>query len=556
MVQLFKDCGVEATEGFLDHVKHKKIEIAHDEEGGKGEDAPPSAASPAAGNLNSGDQRAPRSRLQSVTPLGALGIQSLLSQPGITSGHQRITGSGSRTSPSPSSLPSGTTPSSGHVAAASVPLSVSSSISPLLQSSAKQKGSSKLRVWGQHVVPGSKSDISATERINSVKIKRRGRRRVREVSGEDNVSAANSFPAQEGATAAAGGRVPDFYLDVDMPNGGKAKLAVRMDARPRELAEVFVRTHPELRQRMVPILSDKINERMERFREEKRRKRFARLHRRRRDMLARWKTPTAVGEKKSSKDEQKMDRAAQKTSSFKRDEKQRHRPQQQQVHDSGAPAAARARGPIVAKLHVQIAADSKRTINIREGDRAEDLATKFSLKYGLKPRDKDIVSKRLEQEIRQLDGRRGQETRKARYGSVSGRTSRGSPKQILKGVDIPDNLTPAQRDLLIQTMGGGAALPTPWKEAPPTASTARVRASAPIRAPTEERTPILRMKITLPLGGTDRLVVSEGDDLNALARNFVAKHSLSSESVASLHKLLRSELARKEQKNQKKMRRK
>ena len=118
--------------------------------------------------------------------------------------------------------------------------------------------------------------------------------------------------------------------------------------------------------------------------------------------------------------------------------------------------------------------------------------------------------------------------------------------------DIPDNLTPAQRDLLIQTMGGGIALPTPWKE--PTASPANNHSHpfAPIEARSQhsvgKRVPVLRMKITLPSGGTDRLVVMDGDDLNAVARNFVAKHTLSIESVASLHKLIQSELARKEEK--------
>ena len=135
----------------------------------------------------------------------------------------------------------------------------------------------------------------------------------------------------------------------------------------------------------------------------------------------------------------------------------------------------------------------------------------------------------------------------------------------MRGVDIPENLTPAQRELLIQTMGGGVALPTPWKEPPaaagfriPAASVpAAVAAVAAAHVPlaVEERVPILRMKITLPSGGTDRLAVMEGDDLNALAQNFVAKHALSSESVSSLHKLLRSELARKEEKKKMKKQR-
>jgi GTPase SAR1 family protein len=567
MVHLFKECGVEATDGFLDHIKQK--EIGREEE----DVVPTSAASPAAAALNGSDIRSPRTRLQSVTPSDVQGIQNMFSQASMLGEQPRTPRSGPSTLSSPTFVSDDTMAGSA-AAAAKVPLSFStaafasssstsaspplmSKVSPLMQHSMLPKGTSKNRVWGQHVVPGSTDDMSATERIGSIKIKRSDRRRVREVDGEKSVPMKNAAaPSGEGAAASGSSRVPDFYLDVDMPGGGKAKLAVRMDTRPRGLAEEFVRAHPGLRQRMVPILSDKINERMEKFRENKRRKRFARLHRRRRDMLARWKTPTAAGEPNNNKGEQKGDKAAQKTSS----EPYRKQKQLMHMHADERSAAARVRGPIVAKLHVQIAADSKQTINIRKGDRAEDLAAKFSHKYGLKPRDKDIVSKRLEQEIRRLHGRHVRGEQKASYGSGGGSTGQVRANQSLRGMDIPDNLTPAQRELLIQTMGGGVALPTPWKE-PPAAAGARIpAATVPVAAAhvplaVEERVPILRMKITLPSGGTDRLAVMEGDDLNVLAQNFVAKHALSSESVSSLHKLLRSELARKEKKNKMKKQR-
>ena len=498
MVRLFEECGVEATDGFLSHMKEMK----------QGDVKFPASEKKTEPLQDSAPTISPSksSRLQSITPMDYQSIREAVKESKSKIDAQQ----------QPKSKPNQVTQK---LHGASQPyLSVSPStisrVSPLLQSKTKNSGSKQRRVWGQHIVPGSAEDMSVVERLKSIKLKDKNRHHVREVSegaegtGEEGLS--------NGADGLSG-RVPDFFLDVDIPGGGKAKLAVRMDARPRELAEIFVNSHPGLRKRMIPILTDKIKERMDKFREQKRRKKYAMLHRRRRNMLAPWKTSKGNQASSYRKD------------SHQRDQKSEHsRPRQQEWPKHGKHASHTNR-QVIAKLHVQVSADTKRTINIRKGDRAEDLARNFCNKYGLKQRDQDIVCKRLQQEIDQL----GRSVGPTQY-------SRGSRSANDK-FEVPSNLTQAQKNLLIKTMRGGVAPPTPWKE--PSTST-------PTREE-EHQVARLRMKITLPSGGTDRLVVMEGDDLLSLARNFVAKHSLSDEGVSSLYNLLQSELARKEKRMKK-----
>jgi hypothetical protein len=170
-------------------------------------------------------------------------------------------------------------------------------------------------------------------------------------------------------------------------------------------------------------------------------------------------------------------------------------------------------------------ADAKKTIIIREGDTSDELAGRFSHRYGLKRRDAELVRERIGRQIyasqrdtyddeksnnngvnqnqnqnkyennkKKEKGGNGKKNKNKSHQQFSQHLQQNNLYENLNGpfspspeknrttrpasqntpvIDFPSNLTPSQRSLLMMTLGKGVELQTPWQ----TPSTATNRAS-------------------------------------------------------------------------------
>ena len=168
-------------------------------------------------------------------------------------------------------------------------------------------------------------------------------------------------------------------------------------------------------------------------------------------------------------------------------------------------------------------ADAKKTIIIREGDTSDELAGRFSHRYGLKRRDAELVRERIGRQIyasqrdtyddeksnnngvnqnqnkyennkKKEKGGNGKKNKNKSHKQFSQHLQQNNLYENLNGpfspspekkritrpasqntpvIDFPSNLTPSQRSLLMMTLGKGVELQTPWQ----TPSTATNRAS-------------------------------------------------------------------------------
>jgi GTPase SAR1 family protein len=428
----------------------------------------------------------------------------------------------------------------------------------------ESKKSKFRRQWGQHIVPGSDDDKTSMERVQeAAAIHLRGvgegAQFVPEVDDSSKLlipgvsellhndhpsspttnsittSTKDPFHMSTNTTISSSKRRPDFFLDIHLPDHGSeigetVKLPIYMDVHPKKLARNFVEKY-NLKFRRIPKLTDEIEIKMKKYREESKRKRFAMHLHRRRNFLARWKTPMSASSP-AAKGTTLVDRQDLETKSRGRSER-----------SSNTKTSNDVIRPIIGKLHVNIA-DAKKTILIREGDTADELASRFSHRYGLKRRDTELVRERI--------GRQIYAYQRDQYGSgdgVGGDAGGGvKPTTPVFGVptnsakqnsgvasevsDFPSNLTPSQRKLLMMTLGKGVEMHTPWRRRGEEGGARNASLVTPSR-----RRPILRMQIDIS-GTPSSLTVHEGDDVVEIATKFVNDHNLPETSVDTISKVI------------------
>ena len=250
-------------------------------------------------------------------------------------------------------------------------------------------------------------------------------------------------------------------------------------------------------------------------------------------------------------------------------------------------------------MHVHIAAGAKKTILIREGDTADEVAGRFSHRYGLKRRDAELVRERIGRQIyaaqrdmyepgtgnsvvggggalasgrHSSDGGRndGDEDESGNdvisppleQKNTSANNNNNNSNEQEAAPDFPSNLTPSQRRLLMMTLGKGVEMHTPWQTPGAHSNTNGYRKATPMdkstdtttvsnaslvtpvasssrasRSSKRRRTPILRMQIDIS-GTPSSLTVHEGDDVVELAKQFVEKHQLPPKSVNTISNVI------------------
>ena len=622
--ELFNQCGFEATDGFLQHVQQQQsMSIA---------------------SSNDASQPADRRRLNSITAAAVSNgkgnhangsFNTFMSQesprPDVRQFASATSSPNKQGMPQNSSLspsaPTTATSGGGNSFSLAMPtrldLASSSDASALLSHTtdlstfAMESKSQKFRKWGQHVVPGSDDDKTAMDRVRDAAAVhlRPNVQVVREVSAAPQLLVPGIAELLHSTTGGEIGdttstlnnsstmsnRRPDFFMDIELPSHGASndnkivQLPVYMNVAPKNLARDFVQKY-KLKKRRIPKLTDDIDTKMKVHRETSKRKRFALHLQRRRNFLARWKsaesesvqentTPslmshTSLSTSSESKRANRNDTTRQPSS---RNRQSRKTNQTTVIRKNKNPIR-----PVVGKLHVHIAADSKKTIIIRKGDTADELAGRFSHRYGLKRRDAELVKERIGRQIyasqreeygiatsslspssssaaaaRARAGAAGAATvAPDKYGNLYGPFSPSPEKNIARqrrqqevsatsSTEFPSNLTPSQRRLLMMTLGKGVELQTPW-QTPSAASSSSASSSfhathkhksstksssSRSSKAARRKTPILRMQIEIA-GTPSSLTVHEGDNVRTIARKFVQDHSLPLSSVETISQVI------------------